>query len=91
VRRRWDGNAIVVASRISSNSGIATLVWGNSSSVQIRMYLENQKSQISNEIYNFSWSTGDVFADIMPGSALAATIESRFAPPIIHVRYRDRE
>jgi hypothetical protein len=54
------------------------------------MYFENQNSQIGDGICNVGWSTGDGFADIMAGSALAATIESHFAPPGIRVWYRDQ-
>ncbi|KAF2652592.1 hypothetical protein K491DRAFT_695469 [Lophiostoma macrostomum CBS 122681] len=86
-----NGIATVVPSGIAADSGIAAVQWGNfSTDVEIRTFFENRDGQISGGIYTNGWTTGNGFADVLPGSSLAATVET-VEPITLRVWYRDAQ
>jgi hypothetical protein len=85
----WSASKIIIASGISSDSGLAAVHYldpGN----QIRTFHQDVYGQMSGGSYSRGkWTVSDPFLQILPGTAIAATIDAIERPFITRVWHRD--
>jgi hypothetical protein len=87
----WSRATMLQASGISSSSSLAAVQWTDATAgVEVRTMWENTAGKLAGSVFTRgSWSPDIPFVDVMPGTPVAANVDSDTTPFTIRTWYRD--
>jgi hypothetical protein len=87
----WTSATMLQASGISPNSSLTAVQWTDATTgIEVRTMWENNAGKLAGSVFTRgSWSPDIPFVDVMPGTPVAANVDSDTTPFTIRVWYRD--